>query len=437
MNIVTIGTGYVGLTTATCMAELGNSVIGVDINAEKVAKLQEGSIPLYERGLEEMVQRNQAEGRLYFTTSLEEAMSGDVDVIFIAVQTPAKENGEANLEYVKTAARDIGKYLKDYAVIINKSTVPIGTGNLVEAIIKEEYDGEFDVVSNPEFLKQGTSVDDFLRPDRVVIGCNGNKRAEKIMKELYRPLNCPIVTTDLETAEMIKYASNSLLATTISFMNSIARVCEEVGANVDLVAEGMRLDKRIGKSAFLSAGIGYGGSCFPKDVKALIQIAKDRNINFDILEHVDNVNESQKTIAVQKLKNQLPSLSGKTIALWGLAFKPQTDDMREAPSINIVNELQKEGATIIAFDPVAQSTAKRVLSNIDYAQTPYDALEEADALIIATEWNSFIQLDKIRMRETMKNPIIIDGRNVYNPREMEELGFIYTSIGRPTQKHHQ
>lgn len=431
MNIVAIGTGYVGLVTATCFAELGNTVTGVDINEEKIAKLKQGILPIYEPGLEEMVKRNMNAHRLTFTTTLASAME-HAEVIFIAVGTPPKENGEADLQYVVAAAEEIGKNLKNYAVIVNKSTVPIGTGNFVAGIIKKHGKGEFDVVSNPEFLREGVAIEDFMKPDRVVIG-NGSDRAEKIMRELYKPLNCPVLNTNLETAEMIKYASNSLLATEISFINSVANLCEKVGADVTKVAEGMRLDKRIGKNAFLDAGVGYGGSCFPKDVKALIEISRAHSVPFTILEEVDRANDIQKKSVVPKLQSLIPELKGAKIAIWGLAFKPQTDDMREAPSIPIIEELQRAGAIISAFDPVAQEEAKKHLKNVSFAATPYDAIENADGLIIVTEWKEFLQIDKDNVKRLMKAPNIIDGRNIYDPNEMKELGFHYISMGRASR----
>lgn len=430
MNIITIGTGYVGLITATCLAELGNTVIGVDIDKQKVQKLQKGIIPIYEPGLEEMVRRNKKAKRLRFSTSIENSMN-NADVIFIAVGTPPKRNGEADLQYVKAVAENIGKNIDDYTIIVNKSTVPIGTGNLVAKIIKKHYKGDFDVVSNPEFLREGVAIEDFMKPDRVVIG-NGSEQAEKIMRELYKPLKCPIINTSLETAEMIKYASNSLLATEISFINSISNLCEKLGADVTKVSEGMRYDKRIGKTAFLDAGPGYGGSCFPKDVKALIKISKKYKTPFPILEEVDKTNEKQKESIVHKVKALIGPLNNKTIAIWGLSFKPQTDDMREAPAIIIVNNLIKEGVIIRAFDPVAQSEAKKVLKNIRYYDSPYTVVKNAHALVIITEWNEFIQINKKKILNLMKEPNIIDTRNIYDVDTMNELGFNYTSIGRPS-----
>jgi UDPglucose 6-dehydrogenase len=429
MKIVTIGTGYVGLVTGTCLAELGNNVTCVDVDAKKINQLKRGKSPIYEPGLEELIKRNKEEGRLTFTTSLKTVVK-NAEVIFIAVGTPPKPNGEADLQYVEAVAEEIGKNLKNYAVIVNKSTVPIGTGNLVTNIIKKHYRGNFDVVSNPEFLREGEAVNDSLKPDRVVIG-NSSPKALKIMKNLYKPLRCPIISTNRETSEMIKYASNSLLAVEISFINNIANICEKVGADVTKVAEGMRYDRRIGKRAFLDAGAGYGGSCFPKDVQALIKIAKKYKTNFKILNETEAVNKKQKTSLVSKLKKVLPTLKNTRIAIWGLSFKPKTDDMREAPSIEIINALQKEGAKIIAFDPVAQEESKKILKNIQYAKNPYDTIKGCDALLIVTDWDEFRQLDKQKIKKLLKKPVIVDGRNIYDPKEMCQLEFEYISVGRP------
>lgn len=428
MKISVIGTGYVGLVTGTCLAELGNTVTCIDIDKTKISKLKRGKIPIYEPGLEELVKRNKKQKRLFFSTSLQNSLK-DTDIIFIAVGTPPKSNGEADLKYVKDAAKEIGKNLKHYIVIANKSTVPIGTGNLVYNIVSKYYKGNFDVVSNPEFLREGEAVDNFLKPDRVVVGSSSHQ-AKKIMQILYQPLKCPIITTDIETAEMIKYASNSLLATEISFINSIANICEKVGADVRKVAEGMRYDRRIGKQAFLDAGPGYGGSCFPKDTSALITIAKKNKINFKILKEVEETNKRQKKSLLPKIKRLVPKLKGKKIAIWGLAFKPKTDDMREAPSIETINALQKNGAKVIAFDPVAEEEARKIFKNVSYASTPYKAIKGCDALVIVTEWNTFRQLDKNKIRKLLKSPNIIDGRNLYSSTEMRKMGFNYIAIGR-------
>ena len=343
-------------------------------------------------------------------------------------------DGRADLQFVKQVARDIGTNMKDYKVVVNKSTVPVGTGNMVESIIREHFQGDFDVVSNPEFLREGTAINDCLNPDRVVIG-NAAERAKKVMEELYESFNCPILFTDVKSAEMIKYASNAMLATQISFINSVANICDRVGADVTKVAEGMRLDGRIGHRAFLDAGCGYGGSCFPKDVKALIRTAREVGFEFSILDAVEDLNEYQKRSMVKRLMNKLPSLEGKTIALWGLAFKPRTDDMREAVSLVVVEELIRNQAKIRAFDPVAQEVAKRMFvngvnGNISYAETPMDAATDVDALLILTEWDEFTQIDLAALKSTMHSPIVIDGRNVFDPVVMKEHGFDYQGMGR-------
>lgn len=430
MRIAVIGTGYVGLVTGTCFAELGNDVVCADIDENKIKILKEGGVPIYEPGLKELIDRNSKEGRLDFTTNVGDAVKHG-EVVFIAVGTPPSEDGSADLKYVRDVAQTIAENIKEYKVIVNKSTVPVGTGDIVSEIVKEKYQGVFDVVSNPEFLREGNAIYDTLHPDRVVIG-NGNDRSRKIMGELYKPLNCPILFTDVKSAEMIKYASNSLLATEISFINSIARLAEKVGANIEKVSEGMKLDKRIGQTAFLGAGCGYGGSCFPKDVKALINTLKQFLVDPAILEAVEKINDQQKLLMVKKLKSLLPSLKGKKIAVWGLSFKPKTDDLREAVSLTVIPALLKEVETISAFDPVAEKEAEKVLSgNIEYCSNPYEALKGADALVILTEWDEFRQIDKNKIKELLKNPIIVDGRNIFDPAEMKELGFKYLSIGRP------
>jgi UDPglucose 6-dehydrogenase len=432
MKITIVGTGYVGLVTGTCLAELGNQVLCVDVDEKKINNLKNGIIPIYEPGLEELVEKNNKMGRLNYSTKLADAIK-DAEVCFIAVGTPSDDEGRADLKYVKAVAREIGQGLKNYPhylVVVNKSTVPIGTGEMVKNIIQVEYSGEFDVVSNPEFLKEGSALDDFMNPDRVVVG-DGSERARKLMTKIYEPLNCPIIYTNVVTAELIKYASNSMLATQISFINSIANICEQVGANVEQVSEGMRHDKRIGKNAFLRAGAGYGGSCFPKDVKALIHIAHDFGYHFSILEQVEDVNKLQKLSIVRKVRRILnDELEGKTIAIWGLAFKPKTDDIREAPAVEIIKELQRMNVKIKAYDPVAQKEAEKELSDVEYCLSPQETAKGADCLVIATEWDEFRQLDKQELKKLMKNLNIVDGRNIYNPSEMKELGFRYISVGR-------
>lgn len=430
MNITIVGAGYVGLVTGTCLAELGNEVTCVDIDKEKITKLKKGVSPIFEPGLEELIKRNIKEKRLSFETNLKEVLKTTA-IVFIAVGTPSKKNGEVDLRYVKTCAKEIGKNMADYLIIVNKSTVPIGTSDFVSRIIKKYYKGDFDVVSNPEFLREGSAVSDFMHPDRVVIGCDpASRKPVEIMQKLYKPLNCKIIFTDIKSAEMIKYASNAFLGTNISFINTIANICEKVGANVESVSEGMRLDKRIGKNAFLDAGLGYGGSCFPKDIKALINIGKKNGIKFEILEKVEKVNEMQKISVVEKLKKVYPSLKKRKIAVWGLAFKPQTDDMRDASSIPIIQALQKRGAAVHAFDPVATANAKKILKNVKYFDIPFDAAKDCDALLIITEWPEFKQIDKVMLHRLMKSPVIIDGRNIYDVKEMLELGFVYLSVGR-------
>ena len=429
MKIIVIGTGYVGLIQGVCLAELGNEVVCIDIDANKVKKLKKGISPIYEPGIEELIHQNLEDGRIKFDISLKDNIK-DAEVIFIAVGTPSDESGRAELKYVLAAAEDIGKSLKNYAVIVNKSTVPIGTGELVKKTIQKHYKGKFDVVSNPEFLKEGSAVDDFMHPDRVVLGSNNGADAAKKVARLYEILGSPILITNLETAEMIKYASNSYLATQISFINSVANICEKVGADVTEVSKGMKLDKRIGGRAFLSAGLGYGGSCFPKDVQALVQIARDNEVDFKILEEVEAVNKNQRQKMVLKIKNVLGELKGKKIAVWGVAFKPRTDDVRDAPAITIIEALTDLGAKIVAYDPVAEETAEQVLPDVKFAKKSIEACKDASALVVITEWNEFKQIDLNKIKQVMKKPIIFDGRNIYNPTEMKKLGFEYYSIGR-------
>lgn len=428
MKITVIGTGYVGLVTGTCFAELGNEIICVDIDKQKVSQLIKGIIPIYEPGLEELVQKNLKEKRLNFTTIAEKAVKIS-KVIFIAVGTPPDKSGQADLRYVKQATRDIAKFINEYKIVVNKSTVPVGTGDIVKQIIQKKYKGKFSVVSNPEFLREGSAVYECLHPDRVVIG-NEDEKSKKIMMQLYEPLRCPMVFTDIKSAELIKYASNAMLATQISFINSIARICDKVGANVESVAEGMKLDKRIGKYAFLNAGGGYGGSCFPKDVRALIKSSEKNGFNFSILKAVEEINEGQKKLVVKKVKQLIKNLMGKVIAVWGLAFKPQTNDIRDATSITVIKELLKEKAKIKVFDPVAEKETRQIFPQLHYCSSLWESVKGADGLIILTEWDEFKELDKQKLKNILKKPNVVDARNIFDPDEMEALGFNYLSIGR-------
>jgi UDPglucose 6-dehydrogenase len=432
MKITVIGTGYVGLVAGTCLSELGNDVVCLDVDQEKIDKLNNGIVPIYEPGLEELFKRNKKEGRLTFTTDKEKAIKTS-HVIFIAVGTPMGENHEADLRFVKVVAKDIGTYMQEYKVVVDKSTVPVGTADMVKKIIKENQtkDIEVDVVSNPEFLREGSALKDFQNPDRVVIGSDSEK-AKQIMEKIYGAvarIGRPILHTDIKSAELIKYASNAMLATRISFMNELANLSEKVGADIKKVAQGIGLDTRIGPR-FLQAGVGYGGSCFPKDVQALIQTLKQNNCEASILTAVEEVNQKQKLSLIPKIQKLVPDLNGKTIAVWGLAFKPKTDDIREAPAIFIINELQKLGAKVKAFDPVAQENVKKLLNDVEYTQNPYNAIDGADALVICTEWDEFRDLDKGKIKSLLKQPNIVDGRNIYNPKEMKELGFNYIGVGR-------
>lgn len=442
MNIAVIGTGYVGLVTGTCFAETGNSVICVDIDEEKVKKLASGKITIFEPGLEKLFERNGKEGRLKFTTSLADGIK-NARVVFLALPTPPDGDGAADLRYVLDVADKIGALLKKgaYKIIIDKSTVPVGTADKVkQAILKsaktiglETPEKLFDVVSNPEFLREGVAVDDFMKPDRVVIGTSSQK-ARKVLGELYAPFvrqGNPVIYMDERSAELTKYAANSFLATKISFMNEIAQLCERLGAEVDMVRKGMGSDDRIGRR-FLFPGIGYGGSCFPKDVKALSKSALQADYNFKILEAVMQVNEDQKVHLIPKIKGFFKNkLKGKKIALWGLAFKPNTDDIREAPALKIIEELLKAGASVIAYDPEAMENVKKEIGNsISYAKNQYEALENADALVIATEWSEFRTPDFNKIKSLLKNPVIFDGRNLFDLDKMEECGFHYESVGR-------
>lgn len=425
-----IGAGYVGLVSGTCLAEIGHRVILVDNNKDKISKLKQGTIPIYEPGLEEHVKKNTSAGRLSFTTSLPSAVK-ESDVIFIAVNTPPLPNGKADLSHVAAAAREIAETADSYKIVVDKSTVPVQTGERVAETIKRynKRNIDFDIVSNPEFLREGTAIADFLEPDRIVVGVE-NKRAEKIMREIYKPIRAPFIVTDIKSAELIKHASNSFLAAKISFTNALARICELAGANIDQVSFGMGLDKRIGPQ-FLKAGIGYGGSCFPKDVAAFITIASELGYDFGLLKEIQHINNEARRQFLQKIEQALWVTKGKTVALWGLAFKPNTDDMRNAPSSTVVEQLHKDGATIQAYDPAALHTAKAVLGNkVKNKKNKYDALKGADALVILTDWDEFKQPDWNRVRALLRTPIIIDGRNMYDPKEMEKLGFVYHSVGR-------
>ena len=432
MKVCVIGTGYVGLVVGTCLAEMGNDVICVDNNEEKLENLKKGIVPIYEPGLEELITANVSENRLNFSSDLKQAVEKSL-VCFIAVGTPQGEDGSADLQYVCQVAENIGKNINGYKVIVDKSTVPVGTADKVTEIIKAHTSHPFDVVSNPEFLKQGAAVDDFLKPDRVVIGSNSQK-ATSIMQELYAPFlrtGNPVITMDVKSAEMTKYAANSFLAVKISYANEIANICEKVGANAEMVRIGMCSDKRIG-TQFLFPGLGYGGSCFPKDVKALLKTAKDNNCDVQMLEAADNINKLQRQHFINKILNHYnQDLNGKTFAIWGLAFKPKTDDMREAPSITIINALLKKGAKVQAYDPKAMNMAKfHFEDNIIYANNAYEALKNADALLLLTEWNEFRRPDFERIKNLLNTPVIFDGRNQYNKERMIEKGFLYYCIGR-------
>lgn len=432
MKIAVVGTGYVGLVSGTCFAETGNKVICVDIDQAKVERLCSGKITIYEPGLEKLFLRNLKEGRLSFTTNLAEGVA-HADIIFLALPTPPGEDGSADLRYVLEAATQIGAIMDGYKIIVNKSTVPVGTAALVRETILKEYKGEFDVVSNPEFLREGVAVDDFMKPDRVVIGTS-SERAQKIMGELYAPFvrqGNPVLYMDEPSAELTKYAANSFLATKISFMNEIAQLCERMGANVDMVRKGIGSDERIGKR-FLFPGIGYGGSCFPKDVKALVKSAEEVQYDFKILKSVEEVNMNQKLHLFWKIKSYFNNdLKGKKIGVWGLAFKPNTDDIREAPALEIIQALLKEGAVVKAFDPEAMQNVRKQFGNsIDFGTDLYEVLTDADALLIATEWNEFRLPDLEQLGQRMAKKVIFDGRNLFEPAVMKEHGFYYMSIGR-------
>jgi UDPglucose 6-dehydrogenase len=431
MKLTIVGTGYVGLVAGTCFADSGNDVICVDIDAAKIKALNAGKVPIYEPGLEELIEKNAREKRLSFSTDFQTAV-GQSEVVFIAVGTPEGENGDADLKHVLDAAKQVGESLRRYTVIVDKSTVPVGTADRVREVIDQVTEQSFDVVSNPEFLKEGAAIDDFLKPDRIVIGTS-SEHARRVMGELYAPFvrtENPILYMDTRSAELTKYAANAMLATRISFMNDLALLCEKVGADVDSVRKGMGSDRRIGYP-FLFPGVGYGGSCFPKDVKALVATARDFGIEFDLLRAVERTNDHQKRLMLHRAVKHFGELNGKHFAVWGLAFKPRTDDMREAPSLVMLEGLLGKGATLAAHDPVATEVARRHFGDrVRYCDTPYEALEGADGLFVLTEWNEFRRPDFDRMKKLMRQPVIFDGRNIFDPPRMRERGFVYFGIGR-------
>ena len=435
MNIAIVGTGYVGLVSGTCFAEMGAHVTCVDVDAQKIQKLKDGMMPIYEPGLEELVKRNVGFGRLNFTTDLAEVLD-DVEVVFSAVGTPPDEDGSADLKYVLAVARQFGQNINKYTILVTKSTVPVGTAKKVKAVIQEELDKRgvqipFDVASNPEFLKEGAAIKDFMSPDRVVVGTESEK-AKEVMTRLYRPLmlqNFRVIFMDIPSAEMTKYAANAMLATRISFMNDIANLCERVGANVDSVRKGIGTDSRIG-SKFLYAGCGYGGSCFPKDVKALVHTGLDNDYHMEVIEAVERVNEKQKSIVYDKIIKMAGPVKGKTIAIIGLSFKPETDDMREAPALVVIDKLLADGATVRVFDPIAIDECKRRIGDaVTYCKNMYDASDGADVFALMTEWRQFRMPSWNVIKKVMTGNVIVDGRNIYDRQELEELGFIYTRIG--------
>lgn len=429
MKIAMIGSGYVGLTTGSCLAKLGHEVTCVDNNEGKISSLNAGKIPIFEPGLEELVRENVLRKKLFFSTDIQTAVNW-ADVVFIAVGTPPKANGEADLSVVEGVSREIAHAIGKYTVVVEKSTVPVETGEKISRAIKSEgvKDGLFDVVSNPEFLREGSAIKDFLEPDRIVIG-TGSEKARKIMKEVYAGINAPIVFTDIRSAEIIKHASNSFLATKISFINAISRICDASGADVEQVALGMGLDKRIGKE-FLRAGIGYGGSCFPKDVSAFIKISEKNGYDFRLLKEVEKINAGQLGFFLKKIHDSLWNLSGKKIAVLGLSFKPGTDDMREAPSVKVIEFLLSEGATVTAFDPAAVPSAKKIFSEVGFAESVFGAVEGAHGVVFLTEWKEFAEIDLAAMKKRMKQPLVFDARNIFDPAKMKRLGFSYHCVGR-------
>lgn len=429
MKLSVIGTGYVGLVTASCLADLGHHVIGVDRDADRISLLLEGGVPFYETGLQDLIRSGQQNGRLNFTTDMMDAIDKS-EVIFITVGTPSRDDGNADLSEVSAVAEAIAGMLRNYRLIVEKSTVPIRTGERIRDQIQLLTRGvvPFDVACNPEFLREGSAVYDFLHPDRIVLGVM-NERSERLLREVYAPLDCPVLVTDLTTAEMIKHASNAFLALKISYINAIANICERVGADVRQVADGMGYDRRIGR-AFLDAGVGYGGSCFPKDVAAFIQIAKEVGYDFRLLDEVARVNDGQRDVLLRHLKDALWVLRNRTITVLGLAYKANTDDVREAPAVAIIEALLQEGAVVRAYDPVAGPNARRVLSGVTYCADPYEAAKESDAVVLLTEWEEFRGLEMERLRDLMRRPVLIDGRNIFDPEATRALGFYYTGMGR-------
>ncbi len=429
MNICMVGTGYVGLVTGTCFAQMGHKVVCVDSNKEKIETLKRGECPIYEPGLEELIAKNRKAGRLRFTTSIADGVKSST-VIFIAVHTPPKADGKADLSYLAGVSREIALLMDSYRLIVDKSTVPVETGEKVAATIKRynKHNVDFDVASNPEFLREGSAVHDCLNPDRIIVGVT-SKRAAKLLKEIYQPLKAHTIVTDIKSAEIIKHACNSFLALKISFMNALSQICEAAGANVEEVAEGMGLDKRIGRS-FLNAGIGYGGSCFPKDVAAFIKIAEELGYDFKLLKAVEEINKRQRMFFIKKVEETLWVLGDKTIGVLGLSFKPNTDDMRNAPSVDIIKYLQKGGASIRAYDPKSMDAAKKMLKGVTFCHNAYEVAQNCDALLVLTEWDEFRKLKMQKIRGMMASPIVIDGRNIFDPAQMEEAGFVYKSMGR-------
>ncbi|MBM4055877.1 MAG: UDP-glucose/GDP-mannose dehydrogenase family protein [Planctomycetes bacterium] len=432
MKICCIGSGYVGLVAGTCLADMGNDVICVDSNKSKIDNLKKGIIPIYEPGLKDMLERNARERRITFTTIIKDGIQKS-DVIFIGVGTPSDHNNRADISAIMSVAESIGKYMNGYKVIVNKSTAPVGTVEKIGKVVKsfQKKAIRFDMVSNPEFLREGEAIKDFTNPDRIVIGVQSEK-AKNIMESIYHGISRtdkPIMVTDIRSAELIKYASNAMLATRISFMNELAQLCEKVGGDIKEIAKGTGLDSRIGPR-FLQAGIGYGGSCFPKDVNALIQIMKENGVGAKILTAVNEVNEEQKKSLFEKIQTLVPNIRNKKVAIWGLAFKPKTDDMRDAPSITLINQLQEAGAQIRAFDPEAMENAKTIFKDIKYFDDPYSTVKNCDVLVIVTEWNEFRDLDLGKIKKLLKSPNIVDGRNIYEPKDMREQGFHYLCVGR-------
>jgi len=430
MKISVVGTGYVGLVSGACFASLGNEVICVDIDKKKIAMLKKGHIPIYEPGLEELVREDVKNGNLSFSTDLPGAVR-KTDVIFIAVGTPPLPNGEADLSFIEDVARTIANEIRGYKLVVEKSTVPVQTGEWIAKTVRRyaKKGAQFDVASNPEFLREGSAVQDFMNPDRVVLGVE-SKKAREILGDLYKPLKAPIVFTDIKSAEIIKHASNSFLAMKISFINAISRICELTGADVEQVAVGMGLDRRIGKT-FLNAGLGFGGFCFPKDLSAFIRIAEKLGYDFELLKSVEKINDDQKKYFIRKIEEAIWNLRGKTIAVLGLAFKPNTDDMRFAPSLDIIEALQSMGAKVNAYDPHAMGKAKETLTKVNFFTNAYAACRKADCAVILTEWNEFKELDLAKLKKTLAQPVVVDGRNIYDPVKMKQLGFRYFSVGRP------